>query len=56
MYTPVHDPGVFGGRKVIDIDTRLVEPHHLWTKRAAAKFKDRAPQVKVGTGPKIILL
>jgi predicted TIM-barrel fold metal-dependent hydrolase len=50
MNMPVLNPSVFGGRKVIDVDTHLVEPHDLWTKRAPAKFKDRVPQVKVQDG------
>lgn len=50
MNKPVLNAGVFGGRKVIDVDTHLVEPHDLWTKRAPAKFKDRVPQVKVVDG------
>jgi predicted TIM-barrel fold metal-dependent hydrolase len=50
MNMPVHTPSVFGGRKVIDVDTHLVEPHDLWTKRAPAKYKDRVPQVKVQDG------
>ena len=41
------NPAVFGGRKVIDVDTHLTEPHDLWTKRAPARLKDRVPQVKV---------
>ena len=50
MNKPVLNAGVFGGRKVIDVDTHLVEPHDLWTKRAPAKFKERVPQVKVVDG------
>jgi uncharacterized protein len=51
MNMPImHDPSVFGGRKVIDVDTHLTEPHDLWTKRAPAKFKNRVPQVKVHNG------
>ncbi|CAN7397114.1 amidohydrolase family protein [Phenylobacterium sp. LjRoot219] len=51
MNKPIlNNPAVFGGRKVIDVDTHLVEPHDLWTKRAPAKFKDRVPQVKVIDG------
>jgi predicted TIM-barrel fold metal-dependent hydrolase len=46
MNKPVLDASVFGGRKVIDVDTHLTEPHDLWLKRAPAKFKDRVPQVK----------
>jgi predicted TIM-barrel fold metal-dependent hydrolase len=37
----------FGGRKVVDVDTHLTEPHDLWTSRAPASLKDRVPQVKV---------
>ena len=29
---------MFGGRKVIDVDTHLTEPEDLWTKRAPAKY------------------
>ena len=36
----------FGGRKVIDADTHLTEPHDLWTSRAPASLKERVPQVK----------
>jgi predicted TIM-barrel fold metal-dependent hydrolase len=50
MNMPVLNPSVFGGRKVIDVDTHLVEPHDLWTKRAPAKLKDRVPRVKVVNG------
>jgi predicted TIM-barrel fold metal-dependent hydrolase len=50
MNAPVHDPSVFGGRKVIDVDTHLSEPHDLWISRAPAKFKDRVPQVKMVNG------
>jgi predicted TIM-barrel fold metal-dependent hydrolase len=50
MNKPVLDASVFGGRKVIDVDTHLSEPHDLWTKRAPAKFKDRVPQVKMING------
>lgn len=51
MNKPIlNNPAVFGGRKVIDVDTHLVEPHDLWTKRAPARFKDRVPQVKVVDG------
>jgi predicted TIM-barrel fold metal-dependent hydrolase len=44
------NPAAFGGRKVIDTDTHLTEPHDLWTKRAPARLKDRVPQVKVHDG------
>jgi uncharacterized protein len=51
MNQPIlNNPAVFGGRKVIDVDTHLVEPHDLWLKRAPAKFKERVPQVKVIDG------
>ncbi|MCB2063909.1 MAG: amidohydrolase family protein, partial [Novosphingobium sp.] len=40
----------FGGRKVIDVDTHLTEPHDLWTSRAPASLKDRVPQVKTIDG------
>jgi predicted TIM-barrel fold metal-dependent hydrolase len=50
MNMPVLNPAVFGGRKVIDVDTHLVEPHDLWTRRAPARLKDRVPQVKVHDG------
>ncbi len=46
----VLNPAVFGGRKVIDTDTHLTEPHDLWTKRAPARLKDRMPQVKMHDG------
>ncbi len=50
MNQPVLDRGVFGGRKVIDVDTHLVEPHDLWSSRAPASMKDRLPRVKVVDG------
>jgi predicted TIM-barrel fold metal-dependent hydrolase len=51
MNKPVlNNPAVFGGRKVIDVDTHLVEPHDLWLKRASPKYRDRVPQVKVIDG------
>ncbi|MGB8365942.1 MAG: amidohydrolase family protein [Rhizomicrobium sp.] len=50
MNMPVLNPSVFGGRKVIDVDTHLVEPHDLWLKRAPVAMKDRMPQVKVHDG------
>src|ERR1700736_2778228 len=50
MNMPVLNPAAFGGRKVIDADTHLTEPHDLWTKRAPARLKDRAPQVRVHNG------
>jgi predicted TIM-barrel fold metal-dependent hydrolase len=40
----------FGGRKVIDVDTHLTEPHDLWLKRAPARLRDRVPQVKMIDG------
>ena len=42
----VHDRGVFGGRRVIDVDTHLVEPFDLWSSRAPAALRDRLPRVK----------
>ena len=50
MNVPVLNPAVFGGRKVIDVDTHLTEPHDLWTRRAPARLKERVPQVKVHNG------
>jgi predicted TIM-barrel fold metal-dependent hydrolase len=50
MNKPVLNAKAFGGRKVIDTDTHLTEPHDLWTRRAPAKFKDRVPQVKMING------
>jgi predicted TIM-barrel fold metal-dependent hydrolase len=50
MNKPVHDASVFGGRKVIDVDTHMTEPHDLWTRRAPAKFQGRVPQVKMING------
>jgi predicted TIM-barrel fold metal-dependent hydrolase len=50
MNKPVLDASVFGGRKVIDVDTHLTEPHDLWLKRAPAKLRDRVPQVKMKDG------
>ena len=50
MSMPAHDPGVFGGRAVIDVDTHIVEPHDLWTKRAPASMLARMPQVKEHNG------
>ncbi|HEY3696701.1 amidohydrolase family protein [Phenylobacterium sp.] len=50
MDKPILDASVFGGRKVIDVDTHLTEPHDLWTRRAPASLKDRVPQVKVIDG------
>jgi predicted TIM-barrel fold metal-dependent hydrolase len=38
--------GSFGGRKVVDVDTHLTEPHDLWTSRAPASLRDRVPQVR----------
>lgn len=46
MEKAVELKNVFGGRKVIDVDTHLTEPHDLWTSRAPASLKDRVPQVK----------
>jgi len=50
MNKPVLDRAAFGGRKVIDVDTHLTEPHDLWTRRAPASLKARVPQVKVIDG------
>ena len=50
MNAPVLNAKVFGGRKVVDVDTHLVEPHDLWLSRAPAKYRDRVPQVKVIDG------
>jgi uncharacterized protein len=44
------DRSVFGGRKVIDVDTRLIEPFDLWSSRAPANMRDRLPRVKVADG------
>jgi len=48
--TPQVSKHMFGGRKVIDVDTHLTEPHDLWLKRAPASLKDRVPQVKMING------
>ena len=51
MNKPVlHNPAVFGGRKVIDVDTHLVEPFDLWSSRAPASMRDRLPRVKTVDG------
>ena len=50
MNMPVLDRNAFGGRKVIDVDTHLVEPHDLWTSRAPASMRDRLPRVKMIDG------
>ncbi len=50
MNKPFLDRGVFGGRKVIDVDTHLVEPFDLWTSRAPASMRDRLPRVKIIDG------
>jgi predicted TIM-barrel fold metal-dependent hydrolase len=50
MNTPALNAMAFGGRKVIDVDTHLVEPHDLWTRHAPASLKDRVPQVKEHNG------
>ena len=42
--------GSFGGRKVIDVDTHLTEPHDLWTSRAPASLKHLVPQVRLIDG------
>lgn len=41
---------VFGGRKVIDVDTHLTEPHDLWTRRAPKHLGRRVPQVRLING------
>ena len=33
--------------RVIDADTHLTEPEDLWTARLPARFRDRAPQVRI---------
>ena len=50
MNAPVLDRSVFGGRKVIDVDTHLVEPFDLWSSRAPAAMKNRLPRVEVKDG------
>jgi predicted TIM-barrel fold metal-dependent hydrolase len=50
MNMPVLDRTVFGGRKVIDVDTHLVEPFDLWSSRAPASMKDKLPRVKMVDG------
>ena len=50
MNMPVLNRAAFGGRKVIDVDTHLVEPHDLWTSRAPATMRERLPRVKVVDG------
>lgn len=50
MNYPVLDRSVFGGRKVIDADTHLVEPFDLWSSRAPASLKDRLPRVVTKDG------
>jgi predicted TIM-barrel fold metal-dependent hydrolase len=50
MNAPTLNPSPFRGRKVIDVDTHLTEPHDLWTRRAPARLKDRVPQVKTHEG------
>ncbi|RYD64046.1 MAG: hypothetical protein EOP58_10310, partial [Sphingomonadales bacterium] len=47
---PALPGGPFNGRKIIDVDTHLTEPHDLWTSRAPAAIRDRVPQVKVKDG------
>jgi predicted TIM-barrel fold metal-dependent hydrolase len=44
--SPARLASPFGGRKVIDVDTHLTEPHDLWTRRAPAAIRDRVPQVR----------
>jgi len=50
MNQPILDRTVFGGRKVIDVDTHLVEPFDLWSSRAPAAMKSRLPRVEVKDG------
>jgi uncharacterized protein len=50
MNNPALNRSAFRGRKVIDVDTHLTEPHDLWTRRAPASLKERVPQVKVVDG------
>jgi predicted TIM-barrel fold metal-dependent hydrolase len=50
MSQPVLDRSVFGGRKVIDVDTHLVEPFDLWSSRAPASMRDRLPRVTMVDG------
>jgi predicted TIM-barrel fold metal-dependent hydrolase len=50
MNYPVLDKTMFGGRKVIDVDTHLVEPFDLWSSRAPASMKDRLPRVTMIDG------
>ena len=50
MTMPVLDRSVFGGRKVIDVDTHLVEPFDLWSSRAPAAMRERLPRVKMIDG------
>jgi uncharacterized protein len=50
MNAPALNAMAFGGRKVIDVDTHLTEPHDLWSKRAPARLRDRLPQVKLHEG------
>ena len=50
MNAPVLDKSVFGGRKVIDVDTHLVEPFDLWSSRAPAAMKARLPRVTMVDG------
>jgi predicted TIM-barrel fold metal-dependent hydrolase len=47
---PILQTQAFGGRKVIDVDTHLTEPHDLWTRRAPASLRERVPQVKMING------
>jgi predicted TIM-barrel fold metal-dependent hydrolase len=50
MNRPVLDRTVFGGRKVIDVDTHLVEPFDLWSSRAPANMRSRLPRVETIDG------
>ncbi|GIX29697.1 MAG: amidohydrolase [Porticoccaceae bacterium] len=42
---PALNASAFGGRPVIDVDTHLVEPHDLWTRRAPPRLCSRVPRV-----------
>jgi predicted TIM-barrel fold metal-dependent hydrolase len=50
MNHPVLDRSVFGGRRVIDVDTHLVEPFDLWSSRAPANMRSRLPRVETIDG------
>jgi predicted TIM-barrel fold metal-dependent hydrolase len=46
----INAASAFRGRKVVDVDTHLTEPHDLWVKRAPAHLRARVPQVKTIAG------